>query len=140
VSVPPLSADPYDYLVYACPRCGERAVSVHSSDPEVVLRCDRCEQRYYPSEEHEARVRRALRSGADPFRGAWEVWDNEERQGGPLRVDLDDALAASSLYPEEFSPGALRRRAFRENVVLLGCTGFTVLFLVLLFLSAYRCA
>lgn len=140
MSAPPPSADPYDYRVYACPKCGDRAVSVHSSDPEVVLRCDRCEQRFYPSEEHEAGARRLARSGGDPFRGAWEVWDNEERQGRPLRIDLDDAVAASSLYPDEFTPDALRRRAFRENVVLFGCAGFTVLFLVLLFLSAYRCA
>lgn len=132
--------DPYDYPVYLCPRCGARAVSVHSADPDVVLRCDGCEQRYYPGDRREVDVRRAVRAGQDPFRGVWEMWDNEERLGAPVRLDLDDAVAASLLYPDEFSEEAVRRRRFRENVVLLGCLVFSALFLILLALAAYRCA
>lgn len=133
-------SDPYDYRIYLCPRCGERAVSVHSIEPDLVLRCDRCEQRYYPDDSREAEARRQARAGADPFRGAWDLWDNEERQGAPVRIDLSDAVPASELYPEQYSEEAVRRRRYRENVILLGCTGFALLFLVLLFLSAYRCA
>jgi len=132
--------DPYDYPVYLCPRCAARALSVHSSDPDVVLRCDLCEQRFYPEEKREVDIRRAARAGLDPFHGRWELWDNEERQGAPVSLDLDDAQPASAVYPEEYGEEAVARRRFRENVVLLGCLGFSVLFLVLLVLSAYRCA
>jgi DNA-directed RNA polymerase subunit RPC12/RpoP len=132
--------DPYDYAVYVCPRCGRRAVSVHSSDPDVVLRCDDCEVRYFPGDREELEIRRALRAGGDPFRGVWKVCDNEERLGESLRLDLDDAVAASVLYPDLYSEETLKKRRFRENVVLLGCLTFGVVFIVLLFLSAYRCA
>ncbi len=135
-----LSSDPYDYFVYVCPRCGARAASLHSSDPDVILRCDDCEVRYFPDEKHEVDIRRAVRSGVDPFHGIWDVWDNEERQGRALRPSLDDALPASIVYPDEFSHEALRKRRFRENFVLLGCLTFSAIFLVLLFMSAYRCA
>lgn len=132
--------DPFDYPVYLCPRCGERAVSVHSSEPEVVLRCDRCEQRYFPDDRREVEIRRDARAGSDPFHGVWEVWDNEERLGPCLRLDLDDSVAASALYPEEYTEEAARRRQFRENVILLGCAGFALLFLALMVLAAWRCA
>lgn len=140
MSAAALGPDPFDYPVYPCPRCGERAVSLHSSDPDVVLRCDRCEVRFYPDEKREVDIRREERAGGDPFQGVWEVWDNEERQGSPLRVDLDDSVAASALYPEEFSDQARRNRRFRENFVLLGCGVFGLLVLVLMVLAAYRCA
>lgn len=136
----PPASDPYDYPVYRCPRCGGRAVSVHSSDPDIVLRCDDCEQRYYPDEHREVDARRTVRFAGDPFHGVWEVWDNEERQGGPLRIDLDDALPASAVYPGEFSDQAVQRRRFKENTVLLGCLTFMVVFVVMMVLAAFRCA
>jgi len=135
-----VGADPYDYAIYACPRCGQRAVSVHSTDPDVVLRCDECEVRFYPGDQEEVEVRSAVRAGRDPFLGVWEVWDNEERVGEPVRLNLEDAVAASVLYPDQYGPEALSKRRFRENVVLLGCLTFGVVCIVLLFLSAYRCA
>ncbi|MCZ6778866.1 MAG: hypothetical protein O7F16_07835 [Acidobacteria bacterium] len=134
-----ISTDPYDYSVYTCPRCGQRAVSVHSSDPEVILRCDDCEVRFYPSDDEEIVIRRAVRAGKDPFHGVWKMWDNEERVGQPLSLDLDDRVAASVVYPDLYSEEAVNKRRFRENVVMLGCLTFGTVFIILLFISAYRC-
>ena len=134
------STDPYDYSVYTCCRCGQRSVSVHSSDPEVILRCDECEVRFYPSDDEEVVIRRAVRAGKNPFHGIWKVWDNEERLGASLSLDLDDAVAASVVYPDLYSEESVNKRRFRENVVMLGCFTFGTVFIILLFISAYHCA
>ncbi|MBI4161468.1 MAG: hypothetical protein HY509_03380 [Acidobacteria bacterium] len=102
----------YDYPVFPCPRCGNRALALRERHPRATFQCFECEAVFHASGPYP----RAAASG--PLR----LESGRGRGEAGFAVDLAEGIPASRLFPEEFTEGRLRLRHRRERFLQTGCT------------------